>query len=402
MENDLAVQKSLYSKVTGIEKKEDDFYKELYARSEKRIDALAKTNPFTEEELNEVLVEDGYDRRDFMKWVSATTAMLMLPGFFEPLVAKTVQVLNRVPVIWINLQDCAGNSEAFLRTDGPTVDELILDIITLEFHELLMAPSGEQAELQLENAMTTFKNEYLLFVEGSIPTAENGIYGTIGTSGETYVDHLTRLSADAKAIVAVGTCATFGGVPAAAPNPTGARGVMDIIKDKPIVNIPACPANPANMLGVILLYVMTGELPELDGLLRPKFAFGYRIHDACERRVHFDAGEYVEEWGDQAAQDGHCLYKMGCKGPMTFNNCPTVKYNRGTSWPVAAGHGCIGCSEPGFFDKFDRFEAPTPYNPKYNPASDMGVYGAAAGLGLFTAFKQLTKDTVAQEEENGN
>ncbi len=398
MQNDLTVQKSLYSKISGIETKDKLFYKKLYKRSKERIDSLAKTNPFTKEELDEVLLDDGYNRRDFMKWVSATTAMLMLPGFFEPLVAQTIQVLNRVPVIWINLQDCAGNSEAFLRADGPTVDELILDIITLEFHELLMAPSGEAAEIQLEEAMTTYKGEYLLFVEGSIPTAENGIYGTIGTSGETYVDHLVRLAADAKAVVAVGTCATFGGVPAAAPNPTGARGVMDIVKDKPIVNIPACPANPANMLGVILLYVMTGELPDLDPLLRPKFAFGYRIHDACERRAHFDAGEYVEEWGDAAAQAGHCLYKMGCKGPMTFNNCPTVKFNRGTSWPVAAGHGCIGCSEPGFFDKFNTFEEPTPYNSDYNPAAD---FTAITAMGL-TAAKALQITSWTQGEENGN
>ncbi len=399
MPNDLSAKKLFFGKVTGVEKKDDAFWKKLYKQSEERISSLEKEVPFYQEEPVKVLEEDGYTRRDFMKWVSATTAMLMLPGFFEPLVARTIQVLNRVPVIWINLQDCAGNSEALLRADGPTVDELILDIITLEFHELLMTASGEHAERQLEDAMTTFKGEYLLFVEGSIPTAANGIYGTIGTSGETYVDHLKRLAADAKAVVAVGTCATFGGVPAAAPNPTGATGVMSLVQNKPVVNIPACPANPANMLGVILLYAMTGELPELDGLLRPKFAFGQRIHDACERRVHFDAGEYVEEWGDAAAQAGHCLYKMGCKGPMTFNNCPTVKYNRGTSWPVAAGHGCIGCSEPGFFDKFDRFEAPTPYNPSYNPASDFQI---AAGLGLATAASALANSTPTQEEDHGN
>ncbi|MDQ7043143.1 MAG: hydrogenase small subunit, partial [Sulfurimonas sp.] len=347
------------------------YYKNLYDKCQTNLNKLQAKERFAEEDFYDRLEEEGIQRRDFLKWVSATTAALMLPGSFEPLVAQTIEVINRTPVIWANFQDCAGNSEAFLRTDGPTIDELILDIISLEFHELLMTPSGEAAEAQLADAMATFKGEYLLFVEGSIPTLDNGVYGTIGSSGETYMDHITRLAQDCAAVVAVGSCATFGGVPSAAPNPTGAKGVMDVISGKNIVNIPACPANPSNMLGVILLYTMTGELPELDHLLRPKFAFGTRIHDVCERRVHFDAGEFVEEWGDANAQDGHCLYKMGCKGPFTFNNCPTVQYNRETSWPVAAGHGCIGCSEPGFIDKFGSFEKPFVYNPSYNPASDI-------------------------------
>ncbi|WP_456378781.1 hydrogenase small subunit [Thiolapillus sp.] len=351
--------------------KGDKYYADLYRKCRKRIDYLRKKDNFAQEDFYARLAQEGISRRDFFKWISATTASLMLPVSFEPLLAQTIEVINRVPVIWANFQDCAGNSEALLRTDGPTVDELILDIISLEFHELLMAPSGEAAEQQLADAMTTFQGEYILFVEGSIPTADNGVYGTIGASGETYVEHITRLAADCAAIVAVGSCATFGGVPSAAPNPTGAKGVMDVVTGKPIVNIPACPANPSNILGVVLLYTMTGELPDLDPLLRPKFAFGTRIHDACERRVHFDVGNFVEEWGDEGAQKGYCLYKMGCKGPFTFNNCPTVKFNRETSWPVAAGHGCIGCSEPGFFDKFGAFEKPALYDSSYNPASDV-------------------------------
>ncbi len=369
--SDLEYRKKVYSSLATINtNKGESYYRKLLSKCQKRIDKLKKRPAFNNENYMQTLGEEGYNRRDFIKWVSATTAALMLPGSFEPLVAQTIEVINRVPVIWVNFQDCAGNSEALLRADAPTVDELILDIISLEFHELLMAPSGDAAETQLEDAMREFKGDYLLFVEGSIPLAENGVYGTIGASGETYVDHLKRVAADAAAIVAVGTCATFGGVPAAAPNPTGATGVMSIIKDKPIINIPACPANPANMLGVILMYAMSGEIPELDALKRPLFAFGRRIHDACERRVHFDAGNFVEAWGDEGAKLGYCLYKMGCKGPVTFNNCPTTKFNKGASWPVAAGHGCIGCSEPGFFDKFQRFEAPTPYNKSNNPAAD--------------------------------
>ncbi len=377
-------------------------YKELYKKAKNNLNKLSSQKKLQVENIKDILCNENISRRDFMKWVSATTATLMLPSFFEPLVAQTIEVLNRVPVIWINLQDCAGNSEALLRSDGPTLDELIIDIISLEFHELLMAPSGENAEKQLEDTINSFKGKYLLFVEGAVPTAENGIYGTIGSSGETYVEHLKRLSSDAAAIIAVGTCATFGGAPAASPNPTGATGVMGIIDNKPIINIPACPANPSTMLGVILMYAMTGELPELDNLKRPKFAYGVRIHDACERRVHFDAGNFVEEWGDAGAQEGYCLYKMGCKGPYTFNNCPTAKYNAGTSWPVQAGHGCIGCSEPHFFDKFGRFETPSSYDINYNPASDFRI-GVVAGIGVLGAFSaSKVHSLINKEKEHGN
>jgi quinone-reactive Ni/Fe-hydrogenase small subunit len=395
-----AVKKLFTAKSSRVDtNKGDVYYQKLYAQCKKRIEELKTLEPFGNKlELSEILSEEGCDRRDFMKWVSATTAMLMLPSFFEPLVAEAAEVMNRVPVIWIELQDCAGNSEAFIRSDGPKVDEIILELISLEFQETLMAASGHQAEAQLHDAVETFKGKYLLFVEGSIPTAMNGYYGTIGPSGETFEEHLIRLSKDAAAIVAVGSCATFGGIPAAAPNPTGAKGVMDIVKGKPIINIPACPANPANMVGVILHYVLTGQIPELDSLLRPKFAFGYRIHDNCERRAHFDAGEFVEEWGDEGAKNNFCLYKVGCKGPMTFNNCSIVRYNEAVNWPIGVGHGCIGCSEPDFWDKYTyerpmadaKIKAPTGGVEKTVDEFGLGILTATAvGIGIHAAASAL-------------
>ena len=381
-----AVKRLFTAKSSRVETNRGDLYnRELYAKCRRRIEELKAMEPFgSKAELREILSDEGCDRREFMKWVSATTAMLMLPGFFEPLVAEAAEVMNRIPVIWVEYQDCAGNSEAFIRSDGPKVDDIILDIISLEFHETLMAPAGFQAERQLEDARETFKGKYLLFVEGSIPMAENGIYGTTGPAGETFLEQLTSLAEDAAAIVAVGSCATFGGVPAASPNPTGAKGVMDIISGKPIVNIPACPANPANMVGVILHYVLTGQIPELDSLLRPKFAFGYRIHDNCERRAHFDAGEFVEEWGDEGAKNNFCLYKMGCKGPMTFNNCSIVRYNESVSWPVGVGHGCIGCSEPNFWDKY-AYERPMADADIKAPAGGVEKSVDEFGLGVLAA-----------------
>jgi quinone-reactive Ni/Fe-hydrogenase small subunit len=374
------------------------YYDDLLCQMNERLRELENTPVANKISIENVLESEGLTRRDFMKWASAACAMLMLPAQFTPLVAKAAELMNRVPVIWIELQDCAGNSEAILRSDAPTIDELILETISLEFNETLMAAAGHAAEEHLAEAMETFKGKYLCVVEGSIPVGAGKEWCTIGAAGETFEEHLLRVAGDSAAVVAVGTCATFGGVPAAAPNPTGAVGVQDIVKGKPIINIPACPANPANITGTILHFVLSGQVPELDHLNRPKFAFGYRIHDNCERRAHFDAGEFVEEWGDEGAKNNFCLYKMGCKGPMTFNNCSVIKYNSGTNWPIGAGHGCIGCSEPDFWDKYaqerpmadTRFKAPTGGVEKSVDEFGLGLLTAAGvGIGIHAALSAV-------------
>jgi len=367
----------------------DEYYDNLLIKINSRLDELEKTEAASKTSIEHVLEAEGLTRRDFMKWASAACAMLMLPPSFTPTILRAAELMNRVPVIWLELQDCAGNSEAILRSDAPTIDELILDVLSLEFNETIMAAAGHQAEEHLEEAMHTFKGKYICVVEGAIPLSMDGMYGTIGAKAGTFEEHLIRVAKDSAAVVAVGTCATFGGVPAAAPNPTGAVGVQDVVKGKAIINIPACPANPANITGTILHFVLTGQIPELDHLNRPKFAFGYRIHDNCERRAHFDAGEFVEEWGDQGAENNFCLYKMGCKGPMTFNNCSIVRYNEAVNWPIGAGHGCIGCSEPQFWDKYaterpiadSRIKAPTGGVEKSVDEFGLGLL-TAAGIGI--------------------
>jgi len=360
----------------------ESYYNSLMEVMKKRLEELKKSRAASKTSIMSVLESEGISRRDFLKWASATCATLMLPANFTPLVAEATELVNRIPIIWLELQDCAGNSEAILRSDAPTIDELILETISLEFHETLMAAAGFQAEEQLEESMKTFEGKYLCVVEGSIPVGAGREWCTIGPRGETFEEHLKRVASKSAAVIAVGTCATFGGVPAAAPNPTGAVGVQDVIKNKPVINIPACPANPANITGTILHYVLTGQIPELDYLNRPKFAFGYRIHDNCERRAHFDAGEFVEEWGDEGAKNNFCLYKMGCKGPMTFNNCSIVRYNSGTNWPIGVGHGCIGCSEPQFWDKY-AYERPMADAKIKSPEVEKSV--DEFGLGLLTA-----------------
>jgi hydrogenase small subunit/[NiFe] hydrogenase small subunit len=216
-----------------------------------------------------------------------------------------------------------------------------------------MAAAGHQAEQALHDSLEKNAGKFILVVEGGIPTAENGIYCKI--AGKTALDMLEEVSSKAAAIIAYGTCATFGGVQAASPNPTGAVGVDKLVHDKPIINISGCPPNPVNLLGTILHYLTFNRLPALDGLNRPKFAYGRRIHDQCERRAHFDEGRFVEQFGDEFHKLGYCLYKVGCKGPETFANCPVARFNEAGVWPVSVGHGCIGCTEPNFWDTMTPF-----------------------------------------------
>ncbi|NOX15727.1 MAG: hydrogenase small subunit [Epsilonproteobacteria bacterium] len=304
-----------------------------------------------------LLEEHGVSRRDFMKWAASMTALLALPASFSPLIAKAAELTDRLPVIWLHMAECTGCSESLLRTDAPTIDSLIFDYISLEYHETLMAAAGWQAEQTLEESIKKYKGRYVLMVEGGIPSGKSNFYLTVGPKGQTGESHAKEAADNALAIFAIGTCSSFGGIQAAAPNPTNAQPLYKVTK-KPVINVPGCPPSEKNIVGNILQYILFGTLPALDAYNRPKWAYGKRIHDQCERRAHFDAGEFIQEFGDEGAKKGYCLYKVGCKGPYTFNNCPRVRFNQHTSWPVQVGHGCIGCSEPDFWDKMGPFEAP--------------------------------------------
>jgi len=349
----------------------------------------------------------GVSRRDFMKFCTAMTATLALPVTFAPKIASAIED-NRVPVIWLEFQDCAGDSEALLRANQPTVAKLILDLISLEYHETIMAAAGHQAEEAKKQAMEKYKGKYIAVVEGAIPAGDGGVYCTVG--GETALDIARRVCTNAAATIAVGSCATFGNIPAAAPNPTGAMGVQEAIPGLNIVNLSGCPLNADNLTATIVHFLTFGKLPAVDRLNRPLFAYGKRIHDNCERRAHFDAGQYAEVFGDEGHRKGYCLYKLGCKGPETFHNCPTVRYNQGTSWPVMAGHGCIGCSEPQFWDAMTPFYRRLPKVPGFgieNTADKIGIGLAAATAvafgahGVLSAFRKgdaMESDKVKKED----
>lgn len=295
----------------------------------------------------------GLSRRGFIKSCALAATALGLSEAMVPKLVEAAESAQRPTVIWLHFQECTGCTETLLRGSHPDIGRLILDIISLDYHETIMAPSGHQAEKSLHDSVAKNKGKFILVVEGAIPTADNGNYCKI--AGRTALDILQDIGPQAAAIIAMGTCASFGGVQAAHPNPTGAKGVQDIVENIPILNLPGCPPNPITFLGTVLHYLTFKRLPKTDNLGRPLFAYGRRIHDHCERRAHFDEGRFAEEFGDHGHKNGYCLYKVGCKGPETFSNCPAARFNDVDVWPVSVGHGCIGCTEPNFWDSMTPF-----------------------------------------------
>lgn len=288
----------------------------------------------------------GISRREFLKFCAATAATLGLPASAEAAIAKAMESAQRPSVIWLQFQECTGCSESLLRAEHPTIDKLILDVISLDYHETLFAAAGHQAEAARKAAMKAHKGKYVLVVEGAIPVKDKGIFCKIG--GQTAVDMLKESAADAAAVIAIGSCASWGGMPATDPNPTGASSVAEVL-GKGVVTIPGCPPSPYNFLATVVHFLTFKSLPAVDQLGRPLFAYSRLIHESCERRAHFDAGRFAIEFGDEGHRKGYCLYKLGCKGPETYANCPTIGFNDlgEVSWPVGCGHPCIGCSEKG-------------------------------------------------------
>lgn len=295
------------------------------------------------------LRQSGVNRRDFLtfcgKLMVAAPFGLAITDFLTPeAVAQAVGAARRPSVIWLHMQDCTGCTETLLRTSQPDLATLLFDVISLDYHETVMAASGHDAELALRDAMKQNDGKYILVVEGSIPTKDAGTYLMIaGRKGTQLLQDVADHSA---AVVAMGSCASWGGIPSSTINPTGATGVDSLVKDKPVINLPGCPPNPYVLLATVLEYAATGKPPKLDALGRPKFAYDRTIHDHCPRRAHFDAGRFALQFGDEGHRQGWCLYQLGCKGPVTHAPCSTRHFNDVVDcWPIGMGHPCVGCTE---------------------------------------------------------
>jgi hydrogenase small subunit len=325
----------------------------------------------------------GYSRREFLQFCAWLAAAAGVETTGVPAVVEALETKPRLPVVWFHFQECTCCSESFIRSSHPIVADIVLDKISLDYTETLQAAAGAQAEAALHETMTKHRGEYLMLVEGSVPTEDGGIYCCI--AGRTALDILQEAAAGARAIVAWGSCASNGCIQAARPNPTGATPVHRLVNGVPVVNVPGCPPIAEVMAGTIVHLLAFDRVPQLDGLGRPRAFYSRRVHDTCYRRPNYDAGLFVEAFDDENAKRGYCLYKMGCRGPVTYNACGVTRWNAGVSFPIQSGHGCIGCSEANFWDNgpFYRHLASFPGFGIETTADTIGVtVGAVTAAGI--------------------
>jgi len=353
----------------------------------------------------EEMKRQGYSRRDFLKFAAWISAFIGIESSGVGKVVRAMETKTRIPVVWFHFQECTCCSESFIRSSHPIVADVVLDKISIDYTETLQAAAGKQAEEALHSTMKKYKGEYLMMVEGSVPTDDGGVYCCIG--GRTALDIVKEAAEGAKAIVAWGSCASNGCIQSSRPNPTGATPIHKIISGKPIINVPGCPPIAEVMAGTIVHILTFDRIPQLDGLGRPKAFYSRRVHDTCYRRPNYDAGLFVNSFDDENAKRGYCLYKMGCRGPMTYNSCGVIRWNNGVSYPIQSGHGCIGCSEAHFWDNGPFYQrlASFPGFGIETTADDIGLaLGAVtvAGIAAHAVSTNIKKRKLINAEvENG-
>jgi hydrogenase small subunit len=304
-------------------------------------------------EFNELLAARGVSRRDFLKYCGSVAALLGMSEMYAPQIASAIEAGSKLqPALWLAHGLCTGCTESMAQVNTPDVPTIVLDLLSMNYWETVMAAAGTQAE---ENIKATVEaGGYVTIVEGSVMTGFDGNVFRVG--GRTGLEELKEVCAKSAAVIAVGSCAVDGGWVAAKPNPAGATGVSKFLADNnisvPVINLPTCPVNPEWVVAILVDVLLAGALADgsilktLDSQGRPKLMFGQTIHDNCPRRGHFENGEFVKLGAaDQAEKEamGGCLYEIGCKGPTTYTNCPLVRWNRSVNWCVESGSPCISC-----------------------------------------------------------
>src|SRR5512139_503690 len=329
-----------------------------------------------------LVAEHGITRRAFLKFCTLTASLLALPPVAARLLAEGLAQGKKLSVVWLSFQECTGCTESLTRSSAPSIERLLFELISLDYHHTLQAASGAAAEAAREATLKAHAGRLLVVVDGSVPTALGGACSTI--AGEDNLSLLRRCLEAAEAVLAVGTCAGFGGLPAAAPNPTGAMGIGELMDRglaprRPLVNLPGCPPIPEVMSAVLAHRVAFGTFPELDGKGRPLAFYGETVHDRCSRRGHYEAGRFAKTFDDDGARAGWCLLELGCKGPVTHNACSTVRWN-GVGNPIESGHPCLGCSEPGFWDRSSFYR---PIDPKALAAAEPAASSVERGAAVY-------------------
>lgn len=315
--------------------------------------------------IYDLLAVRGVSRRDFMKYCGYVAATLGLSEAAAPQIAAAVEKGAKLkPALWLNGGSCTGCTESMAQVDTPDVATIVLELLSLNYFETIMAASGEFAEKNIEDTIDA--GNYLLIYEGSAMMGEDG--NTLLVNGHTGISILEKAAAGAQAVIAVGACAVDGGWVYAHPNPAGGIGVQSFLDSvkvaTPVVNLPCCPTSPEWVVAMVVQWLLVaGDDPaaflektallekkyhdtyrDADvSLLYPEYIVGSTIHDNCPRRGQFENGNFVTEFGSEEEAMGYCLYKVGCKGPQTYTQCPVTRWNRSVSWCVNSGAPCIGC-----------------------------------------------------------
>jgi hydrogenase small subunit len=328
----------------------------LFSRLAQEPLPVAADEALSGETVGERLSHLGVTRRGFMQFCAGMASLMALPPSMVPAMAAAL-LAAKPSVIYMSFQECTGcleslvNSSVVTAAKSTTIENLLLSVISLEYQEALMASAGEHAEQWRDLVMAQNAGRFVLVVDGSIPRdASSGYFVSGGKSGAL---RFKEAAEQAGLIIALGTCATFGGLPNANPNPTGAISVGEMMAalniNKPLINVSGCPPIAEVITGVIMYYLSLG-MPALDSLKRPKIFYGETLHEECYRKDYFEDGLFAKTFDDAGARKGYCLLQLGCKGPVTRNACTTVKWNGRTSFPMRSGHGCLGCAQPYFWD----------------------------------------------------
>lgn len=316
-------------------------------------------------------------RRDFLKTCAKTGAALSISQIVHPYLVEAAQAgqLQPIPTVWLELGSCTGNTVSFDNTLDPSLRHVLTEMIDLRYHWILSVPQGKRVVDSLYDTVEKHKNNFLLVVEGAPQTKEGGkfCYNFMKDGQKVIGLHaLKDIGSKAKWVIAIGTCAAFGGPAAAHPNPTGATGVQNVLK-RPVINVSGCPAHPDWFIGTLAHLLLYG-VPELDAFNRPKMFYGKTIHDQCQRRQDFENGHFAKYPG----QTG-CLFKVGCKGPVTHADCPNRQWNNHINWPVKAGTPCIGCTAPDFPDGMMPFMKHLPDIQMFGVKATANTVGLVAG-----------------------
>ena len=348
------------------------------------------------ERSEELLSSRGVTRRDFLKFCSAVVAAAGIADLTVPRVAHAIDEAligaaegELFPVIWMEGGACTGCTETFTQLENPDIGVILLQMIALNYCDTLSAGAGYSLEAAKD--ATIANGDYILIYEGSVQTAQDGMVLYMG--GQPGTEHLKAAAPNAKTILAVGSCAVNGGWMAAYPNVTGAMGVQQYLAeqgiDTPVVNIPTCPVNNEWVMSCLVdVVVMKDEqllLDRLNEMSEPANIFNQTVHENCQRRGHFEAGEFVYELGSKEEALDYCLYAIGCKGPLTPAYCGVTQYNNHTSWCVNSGGPCIGCAAADPWNTANNWVTDnTPFYQRQRniQIGDAFVYPTAIALGV--------------------